>query len=361
MTVLMTAARPYPIDGSRCRIEWQGLTPDHDVSVQVVTPGGPGPVFPAAAVPGLREQAYAPPGNWLLDLGAVGADVRRLDFVVASRRGGAISAAAEVGSAQPGVIADVYQHPGLTTLPEAPMIALRIERGSGSWVVTAFDSVFVDDQDFGPRRDVPKALQEAVVQAKRERVVENGEPVTAVLDVSASMRPRLLSGTVASVLTGLQAIAGAADQREVHVVAVSDRAYGPRQLGVADDAAEFLRAWVAEIGLRSGVRQRQADWLRQHSPSGLVVVVSDEETPDGTDVPAGRRRQIVLLPPDAEPTPGGVRAGTVVFTEERPAAGTVVNALAHAHQPLENGSDGGTGRPASAAGRRGPGRGVGTP
>lgn len=329
MTVLMTVNRPYPIDGTRCRIEWQGLSAEHEVSVQVVTPGGPGPVFPAAAVPGLRQQAYAASGNWLLDLGAVGAEVSHLDFVVAAPRASAVSLGIGVEGDRPGVVAEVLQHPGLSTVPEAQMIALRMERRGESWAATAFESALVGGVP-GSGGDVPKALQEAVVLAKREHVVTSGETVTAVVDVSASMRPRLVNGTVASVLTALQAVAGAADQRELQVVAVSDRAYGPRRLGVADDPEEFLRNWVGEIGLRSGVRERHEEWVSRHAPSGLVVIVSDQETVDGATLPSGRRRQIVLLPSGGESARDAARAGTVVLSEERPAAGTVVTALAHA-------------------------------
>jgi hypothetical protein len=177
---------------------------------------------------------------------------------------------------------------------------------------------------------VPEALREPAILARRESVVRRGESVTAVVDLSASMRPRLLAGTVADVLTGLQAIAGAADQRGVQVVGVSDRAHGPRMLGLAEDAESFLRQWVQELGLRTGVRGTTEQWVSSQAQSGLVVTISDQEPDEEPTAAAVRRLCVVLTAPGAGTTQAAGRPGTVVLSEPAPSPATVVNALAQA-------------------------------
>jgi len=329
MTVLMTPNQQYVLVGSRCRIEWQGLGPDDEVNARLIPEQGPPVVFPRETVTGLRPQPHAARGTWLLDLTAVDGEVSRLDLVVEARGSAGISLGLEVAGAVPGVPAQVLQHPGMTAVPGAPMLALRVVRQGTEWTVAAFDAAFVDGSgEESGSVPVPAPLQAPAVLARREGLVRRGETVTAVVDLSASMRPRLATGTVAGVLTALQAVAGAADQYELQVVGVSDRAYGPRALGVSDDAAAFLRTWVQEIGLRTGVRGTTEQWVTAQALPGLVVSISDQE-PDEEPAPLTvRRHQGVLIAPGRHEPPRAQRRGTVVLSEPTPSTVAVVQALA---------------------------------
>jgi hypothetical protein len=330
MTVLMTVNRSHSIGGRHCRIEWQGLAADDVVTARLVSDQTDGPVFPAEAVSGLRPQPYAP-NAWLIDLAELPSGWRRLDLVIEAGTAHGVSMSVEVRPASPGAASEVLQHSGLTTVPEAPMLALRIAPEGSGWAVVPFDAVFVDaGGGGGEAMSVPDALREPAVLARHEEVARSGEPVTAVVDLSASMRPRLVAGTVAGVLEALQAVAGAADQRGVAVVGVSDRMYGPRTLEITDDAEDFLRRWVQEIGWRTGLRGTGEQWVAEHRPGGLVVSVSDQREGgrEGRETDP-RRCRVVLAPPgDGEPVSG--RAGTVLVSEPRPSAVSVVRALAHA-------------------------------
>src|SRR3712207_9197190 len=77
MTVLMTQNQRYPLAGSRCRIEWQGLGPDDEVNARLTSEQGPTIVFPREPVTGLRPQPHAPRGARLLDLTAGAGRTRR--------------------------------------------------------------------------------------------------------------------------------------------------------------------------------------------------------------------------------------------------------------------------------------------
>jgi hypothetical protein len=326
MSVLMTVNHEHELAGSQCRVEWQGVTAGDEVTARLVTGQGPDVVFPADAVSGIRRQPYAQDA-WLLDLAALPPGWRQLDLVV---RGGAaqqVALALEVRA--PGGGAEAFHHPGLVTVSDAPMVALRISPGAAGWSVVAHDSVFADDNhDPVPPPSVPEPLREPAGLALRENVVRRGEPVTALVDLSASMRPQLTAGTVASVLSALQAVAGAAGQQGVSVVAVSDTVHGRRTLELADDPEEFLRRWTSEVGLRTGHRGTAEQWIAESDPSGLVVSIADHET---TGMPRTRARscRVVLT----APTPGRSvtgRDGTVTVSEPRPGAVAVVQALGHA-------------------------------
>ena len=280
MTVLMTANRDQPLGGIQCRVEWQGLAAGDVVSARLRTGQGSTLVFPDVEVSGLRPQPWVANG-WLIDLSALPPGWQRLDLVVQAPTAHGLSLGLEVRPSTPDGAVESLQHPGLTTVPKAPMIAVRITPGGSGPVAVALEAHFVDDEERGSGGgmgiDVPDALREAAVLARHEHLVRSGEPVTALVDLSASMRPRLAAGTVAGVLAALQAVAAAAHRPEVSVVAVSDRVHEPRPLRLTDDPEEFLRTWAQEIGLRTAFPGTTASWSTGEAQAGLVVTVSDQE------------------------------------------------------------------------------------
>jgi hypothetical protein len=330
MTVLMTANRSQPLGGSQCRVEWQGLEAGDVVTARLRTGQGGTLVFPGGEVPGLRPQPWVPNG-WLLDLGALPTGWQRLDLVVQAPTAHGLSLSLEVRPSAPGGAIESLQHPGLTTVPKAPMIAVRIMPGISGAVAVAHEANFVDDEERGGGggmgMDVPDALREAAVLARHERLVRSGAPVTVLVDLSASMRPRLAAGTVAGVLAALQAVAAAAHRPEVSVVAVSDTVHGPRPLRLTEDPEEFLRTWTGEIGLRTGARATAADWAAGDAEGGLVVSVSDQSH---ASAPAGASSCRILLAPPGEGAQAPAGSGTVVIADARPDAAAVIRALAHA-------------------------------
>ena len=331
MTVLMTVNQREPLSGAQCRIEWQGLRPGDEVGAHLVTASGQRLDFPATQVPGLRQQPWSE-NTWLLDAGALPAGWQRLDLVVRSPAAHPLSLSLAVRPASPAAAEQVLQHPGLDAVAGTETAVLSLARVDSGYAVVPQQSPYDATRDPWGRGgiaptlvEVPPALREATALAGHSGLVGNGVPVTAVLDLSASMRPRLVAGTVASVLTAVQALAAAADQPAVTVVAVSDRPHAPRQLGLADDPEEFVRAWTREIGLRTGSAAVAAAGAGQ---PGLVVTVTDQE--GGAAAPGYR---VVLAAPEPGRTVTASRAGTVVVPEPRPDAVSVVRALAHAASP----------------------------
>ncbi|MGY1620448.1 hypothetical protein ACI797_27220 [Geodermatophilus sp. SYSU D00691] len=329
MTVLMTANQSESLGGDQCRVEWQGLASDDLVTARLRTAQGTTLVFPDEGVPGLRPQPWVTNG-WLLDLGALPSGWQQLDLVVRAVAAHGLSLGLEVRPSIPGGAVRFLQHPSLTTVPNAPMIALRITPGAAGALAVAYEAVFGDQEDGGiggTGLDVPAALREAAVLARHEHLVRSGEPVTAVVDLSASMRPRLAAGTVSGVLAALQAVAAAAHRSEVSVVAVSDRVHEARPLRLTDDPEEFLRTWAQEIGFRTGSRMTKAGWSAGSAEAGLVVSVSDQED---AALPVGARSRRILLAPPGDGEPTHAAPGTVVIADARPDAASVIRALAHA-------------------------------
>ena len=312
MTVLMTVDRPSPLAGPQVRVEWQQVVADDVPSASVELASGAVLQHPHDPVEGIRPQPYTR-SAWLLDLAALPAGWQHLDLAVDSRLAHPVSVALEVGSASG---PQSLQHPGLVTVPGSRLPLVRIVPDGGGWEAVALAD------PAGARLPVP--LREAAALAHHEGLVRSGEPVTAVVDVSASMRPRLEEGTVGCVLTALQAVAGAAGAGDLTVVAVSDVVSGPRPLPVDADAEQFLRSWVREIGLRTGVRDGAGRWLAGQDPLGLAVSVTDQLVPP-TGGGRGRRGTVVLTAQDVA-TPGPL-PGTVVLAEGRPSPVTVVRAL----------------------------------
>jgi hypothetical protein len=331
MTVLMTVGRRYELRGHRCRIEWQRLAAEDVVTAHLDAGREADVVFPDEVIPGLRPQPYWPHA-WLLDRSLLGAGWRRLDLVVQAHAPHGVSLAVEVHPADPDATRQVFQHPGVAPVPGAPMLALRIAPDDGGWTVVPHDEVYVqpgagDGRDGGPAMAVPDRLREPAALARREGVVHWGEPVTALVDLSASMRPCLVAGTLGIVLQAVQAVAGAAGQSGVSVLAVSDRVHGPRILAVSDDAEDFLRRWVRDIGLRTGRGTAHREGVGRAS-SGLVVSVSDRLSAAVSAPSAHVRSHRVVLAPPGEPA--GAGGGAVVISEPRPSVVSVVRALGHA-------------------------------
>ena len=329
MTVLMTANRNESLGGTQCRVEWQGLAAGDVVSAHLRTGQGSTLIFPDVEIPGLRQQPWVAHG-WLLDIAALPGGWQRLDLVVKSPGAHALSLGLEVRPSAPDSAVDALQHPGLTTVPGAPMIAVRITPGVSGPDAVALEAHFVDDDAHpsasGMGIDVPDALREAAVLARHENLVRSGEPVTALVDLSASMRPRLAAGTVAGVLAALQAVAAAAHRQEVSVIAVSDRVHDPRPLRLTDDPEEFLRTWTHEIGLRTGAPGGGANWPGDRE-GGLVVTVSDQQH---AHRPVAGRNCLVLLVPAGDGPARPTGPGTVVVSDGRPDAAAVIRGLAHA-------------------------------
>jgi hypothetical protein len=323
MSVLMTVNHEHEVGGSQCRVEWQGVVAGDEVTARLVTGQGPDAVFPSTPVSGIRPQPYVEDA-WLLDLAQLPPGWRQLDLVVKAPTVHPVSLALEVR--QPGGGADVLHHSGLVTVSDAPLVALRITPAAVGWTVVPYDAVFADDDhDPVPPASVPESLWEPAGVALRENVVRRGESVTAVVDLSASMRPQLTAGTVGCVLSALQAVAGAAGQQGVAVVAVSDTVHDRRMLPLADDPEEFLRRWTHEIGLRTGRHGTADRWISESAPSGLVVSVGDQVA--GAGPARGYRVVLTAAAPD-RPVTG--RDGVVTVSEPRPGAVAVVRALAHA-------------------------------
>jgi hypothetical protein len=314
MTVLMTVDRAHPLAGPQVRVEWQQVLADDVPSASVELASGAVLEHPHDPVEGIRPQPFTR-SAWLLDLTALPAGWQHVDLAVDSRQAHPVSVALEVRSAAG---SESLQHPGLVTVPASRLPLVRIVPDGDGWWAVAADSA-------GAR--LPVSLREAAALAHHEGLVRSGEPVTAVVDVSASMRSRLEGGTVGCVLTALQAVAGAAGAGDLTVVAVSDVVHGPRPLPVDADAEHFLRSWVREVSLRTGSRDGAGRWLAGQDPLGLAVSVTDQLVPPPVGG-RGHRSTVVLSPPQDTAPPGP--PGTVVLAEGRPSPVTVVRALLRA-------------------------------
>jgi len=320
MTVLMTVDRAHPLAGPQVRVEWQQVLPYDVPSASVALASDAVLQHPHDPVEGIRPQPFTTHA-WLLDLAALPAGWQHLELVAESRQAHPVSVALEVRSAAGGGLSrEPLQHPGLVTVPGSRQPLVRIVPEEGGWWAMAL----ADPGAAG----LPVPLREAAALARQEGLVRSGEPVTAVVDVSASMRSRLEGGTVGCVFTALQAVAVAAGAGDLPVVAVSDVAHGQRPPPVDADAEQFLRSWVREIGLRTGSRSGAGRRPAGTDPLGLVVSVTDQLVPP----PGGGRRRAVVLTAARDPGVPGP-PGTVVLAEGRPSPVTVVRALLRAVVP----------------------------
>lgn len=167
-----------------------------------------------------------------------------------------------------------------------------------------------DDQ--GPQVRIPPRLEPAVDAARGGGNVRRRSTVGAVVDLSASMRPWIVSGQLADVLTAVQAVAGASNRPSV--LAQFQPGDQPVELALETEPAEALSTRLAANGLRTGDRAALlAASDRAARRGGLHILVTD----DVSLVPEVEHAVIVLLGPGA----GGH------FTPVDPAAPTHVVAV----------------------------------
>ncbi|MET0965994.1 MAG: hypothetical protein ABWZ02_06335, partial [Nakamurella sp.] len=147
--------------------------------------------------------------------------------------------------------------------------------------------------DDGPQVHIPARLEQAVDAARATGNTRRRTTVSAVVDLSASMRPWIASGQLADVLTAIQAIAGASNRPSVatRYLPAGDEV----DLELGTEPAQALSSQLATNGLRTGSRSALLAAVDRTARRGLAVLVTDDAS-----LAAGSGVTVVLGPAAAE-------------------------------------------------------------
>jgi hypothetical protein len=132
-----------------------------------------------------------------------------------------------------------------------------------------------ESHDHGPQVQIPARLEAAVDAARAGGKARRRTVVGAVVDVSASMRPWIVSGELADVLTAVQAVAGVSNRPSVAARFLpTDQEV---EVALATDPADVLRSQLAANGLRTGDRSAMLAAVgRTARHGGLHLLVTDD-------------------------------------------------------------------------------------
>jgi hypothetical protein len=142
----------------------------------------------------------------------------------------------------------------------------------------------------GPQVQIPTRLQPAVDAARGAGNAKRQSLVGAVVDLSASMRPWIVSGQLAAVLTAVQAVAGVSNRPSV---ATSFLPAGQdAELELGSDPAELVHTQLTANGLRTGDRSALLASIGRATRRGGVHILVTDDASAAADV---RPAVIVLL------------------------------------------------------------------
>lgn len=364
MAVHLVLRVPAAVPAAQLRLHWQGVAPGDGVLAQWLD--GAGRLHRWAGEAGVRwlqRDQFAAGEQWKINLDGVPADVAAVTLVATVTRSGT------VGLGVSPLADDTHAavlHPGAGLEAGVPTRVAEFTRSSGGWTLTPLNSPIAPAAaspipgEPSPPADVeslswssrpagaltsptsgptagavaPQAHQGAswtppastvripdrltgAVDAARSTGQVTRTTVEAVVDLSASMRPWLVTGAVPDIVTAVQAVAGAASSPTVGVrLHPSDTRV---RLDLDTDPAALIRDHLQTAGLRTGDRS----WLLRSLP-GPGQAPSDRVTVLVTDDPslASATSAVTVLVGDA-PVTGPetvVAVGTAAIDIDRLAA-----------------------------------------
>jgi len=266
-------------------ITWQGVGPGDEMSARWSEESGRGEWSGRTALPWIRRDSYRRDEHWQVDLQRVPAGISLISLVLRSSVARSVGVAIVPLNGSPD---DAILHPGMRIVADQPTVLMTIRRtGGAGWTASVAAGLVDPENPFPepePDRDpghaqvavpVPPALESPVRSVRSTGQARKHVRISAIVDISASMRPWLVNGALADTVTAIQAVACASARPAVATVLVP--AGHPSDLPVEKPSAEFLSEAVTRYGLRTGnalaVRAQTDDALRR---GGVVFVVTDD-------------------------------------------------------------------------------------
>ena len=327
MTLHLTLRRPVPVPSTQLRIVWQGVRIGDATTASWTDESGRLQVWRADAnLAWLQRDYYVPGEEWKINLAGIPAGVDAMTFRLTSStpRSVAMAILPLAGDPDEGMV-----HPGTELVADRACELLQLRSAGGEWTVIATNTVGPDsdspvgavkapsasgapyesDAFLGGARDpspfaaarqlpIPQHLQPAVDKIRAAGGAVRRAHVDAVVDISASMRPWLVSGLVADTLSAVLAVTGASSRPSLSLR--FSPGTGPIDLPLDADPGEVLRQEIGRYGLRTGNHLQLRSVIDEAAArGGVVFVISDDAagTPPGS--PSSTLAVVLGDPPPA--------------------------------------------------------------
>ena len=238
----------------------------------------------------IRRDAYGVGERWQLDLARVPSGVSLICLVIRAPSARVVGMAVVPLS---GSADDAVLHPSVHIGADETTVVLELRRAEPGWQAAARNTVRQTDDrpdqhhSNGPLQQpginnapsmsiaVPDHLQVGVDRIRASGAARSHGRVSAVLDLSASMRPWLLNGVLADTVTAIMAVACASSRPSVAVRIVPDG--GIREVGIEDAAGDVLKGLLERMGLRTGgPNALTSETAAAAVKGGPVFVVTDD-------------------------------------------------------------------------------------
>ena len=275
---------------SQIGIHWQGVQAGDRLTTE--WDGALGPERWSVGSPSMwiRRDTYGVGERWQLDLSRVPVGVPLICLVIAapSERSLGMAVVPLSGSAD-----DAVLHPGVHIGADENTVVLELRRVGPGWQAVARNTVRQTDDVPDQHRSngalqqpginsassmsiaVPDHLQVGVDRIRASGAARGHGRVSAVLDLSASMRPWLLSGVLADTVTAIMAVACASSRPFVAIRVVPDG--GIKEVGIENAAGDVLGGFLERMGLRTGGPSAlRTEIAAAAVKGGPVFVVTDD-------------------------------------------------------------------------------------
>lgn len=277
-----SAALPWTQIG----ITWQGVGPGDEMSARWSEESGRGEWSGRTPMPWIRRDTFRRDEHWQVDLQRVPSTLRLISLVLRASAVRSVGVALVPLSGSP---EDAILHPGIRIAADEPTVLMTLRRSGDGWTAAVAGSAMSaagfaepasgeetpDDGGWQVAIGVPEALKSPVDRVRSTGQTRQRSRVSAVVDVSASMRPWLVNGALAATVTAIQAVACASSRPSLTLALVPDG--GVADLPIEAPAGDFLIDRVSRHGMRTGnpraLSTTTHDVLRR---GGIVFVVTDD-------------------------------------------------------------------------------------
>lgn len=292
MALQLTLARTIPVPADQLRIIWQGFRGGDSAEAAWTDRSGSQAWRGDQNLPWMQRDTYVAGEEWKINLPAAPAGCDSIFLRLTSSVGRPVGLAVLPlnGDQEAGVV-----HPGVDLIADRSTALLEFRRIGPQWHLIALNKPeIVDGQAMAagsttlPADDpngvitgrsipIPAHLQPAVDRIRASSGEVRRQQVSAVVDISASMRPWLSNGLVSDVLTAVQAVAGASSRPSVSTA--FSPAAGSVDLKLEDSPAAALSAQIRRAGLQTGSRSQLDDAVQTAARRGGIAFLLTDEAP----------------------------------------------------------------------------------